>query len=58
MYASKLHLVGHQSKNNHVDTVYVMANRLLGYSIYVTDMVYFYFVKVLNYGVYSVVLLF
>ena len=37
IYTSKLPLVGHQSKNNHVDTVYVMANRLLGYSIYIVE---------------------
>ena len=32
-------LVGHQSKNNHGDTLYVMAKRLLGYSIYIIAMV-------------------
>ena len=29
--------LGHQSKNNYVVTVYVMANRLLGYSIYIVQ---------------------
>ena len=38
MYTSKANemaLVGHQSKNSHGDTLYVMAKRLLGYSIYI-----------------------
>ena len=37
MYTSKLAPVGHQSKNNHVVMVYVMANRLLGYRIYIAE---------------------
>ena len=35
MYTSKLAPVGNVFKNNHGDTVYVMANRLLGYRIYI-----------------------
>ena len=34
--ADEMALVGHQSKNNHEDTVYVMVTRLLGYSIYIS----------------------
>ena len=37
MYTSKLPLVGNQSKNNHVDTVYVIATRLLGYSLCIVE---------------------